>query len=216
MKACPFLNSNKKLALIAIILGIIAIFGGNPNNDKKVSFNSKNLALMIDKKVDRISVIELAEKIIENKADFRLIDLREKSDFDKYHIPLAECYRVTNFNSIDLPRNLQYFIISNSDVISGQAWTLLKARGYKAVSIVCGGTNAWKNKILFPSLASNASEDEIAQFERIKEISKYFGGKPQTGVSVTASDNLTMDMPKLKMPTQVKVKRKKKLQKEGC
>jgi len=215
MSACPYLNTNKKLALIAIVLGIIAIFGGNPNDDKKVSFNTDDLALMIDKKVDRISVNELAEKIIENKADFRLIDIRDKSDYDKYHIPLAECYKVVNFNLSDMPRNTQYYLISNSDIISGQAWALLKARGYKGVSIVCGGMNAWKEKILFPKLSVNASADEIAKFEKIKEISKYFGGNPQTGVS-SESKELTLDMPKLKMPAQVKVKRKRKLQKEGC
>ncbi|MFC2131741.1 rhodanese-like domain-containing protein [Bacteroidota bacterium] len=206
---------NKKLAFFAFILGVIAIFGGNPQTNSKVAIDTEDLAIQIENKDNRITVADLSDWIIKEKLDFRLIDIRDVEKYNEYHIPLAENMAVTDFNTEEMPRNSKYLLISDSDVISGQAWFLLKARGYKGVYIVCGGMDEWKNTILFPKLLADATTDDIAEFEKIKQVSLFFGGSPQEGVSTASDDQIKLDLPKLQQ-VQVKVKRKKILQKEGC
>ena len=50
-----------------------------------------------------------------------------------------------------------------------------------------GGLNAWKEKVLFPKAPINGSKDELAQFEKMKEVSKYFGGQAQTDSTIAES-----------------------------
>ena len=42
-----------------------------------------------------------------------------------------------------------------------------------------GGLEEWKNQILFPKLPANASAEQLAKFEKMKEICKFFGGAAQ-------------------------------------
>jgi hypothetical protein len=58
---------------------------------------------------------------------------------------------------------------------------LMKAKGYKGVYTLLGGLEEWKQTILFPSLPPFHSPKDSLAFEKKKEISKYFGGSPQSG-----------------------------------
>lgn len=209
------LDLNRKFAIVAVVLGFLAIFGGNPQTESKTVVDTNSFISEIVNGENNICVKDLAEWIIKQKADFRLIDIRTEEQFNEYHIPLAENINISYFNEIDMPRNEKYIIISDSDILEGQAWSLLKTRDYPSVYMIKGGIDSWKNNILFPKLSLNATPEEINEFEKIKEISKFFGGNPQEGVSTEALDQ-KIEMPKLQMPVQVQVQKKKKLKKEGC
>ena len=93
---------------------------------------------------------------------------------------------------------------------------MLKSKGYKGVYILNGGLNAWKENVLFPKAPVNASKEELAQFEKMKEVSKYFGGQPQT-------DSAVADLkPSFQLPTSTTGVQKtgnapaKKKKREGC
>ena len=74
--------------------------------------------------------------------------------------------------------------------------------------------NCWKDKILFPKLSVNATQQEKLEFEKIAEISKYFGGQPQTGAKATQRN---VELPKLKAPVKIKLKKTRhKRKREGC
>ena len=82
--------------------------------------------------------------------------------------------------------------------------------------MLTGGLDEWKERILFPSLGAGASEEDSLHFLKIAEVSKYFGGTPQTGVQ-TSEVSAVKQMPKLQSPagnTPAGVQKKKK--KEGC
>lgn len=206
---------NKKLALLAFILGFIAIFGGNPQVKKQLVVDTDDLANQIVQSSDEISVKVLAEKIIKEESDFRLIDLRDENKYNEYHIPVAENIKVKDFNDIEMPRNEKYYLISDNDVLTGQAWSLLKASGYKTVYIIIGGMKEWENSILFPKLSINSSPEEIKEFDKIKEISKFFGGQPQNVADSSTTEN-KIKMPKPVAPVSVPVKKSGKMKKEGC
>lgn len=210
------LTTNQKLSAVALLLGFIALFAGNPYGGTTIKVNEKDIALSTVGNSDKVSVTDLADWIIKDKADFELIDLRSEEKFNEYSIPNSQCVPLVQLPSSELQRNQKIVLFSDDDVTSSQAWFMLKSKNYKGVYILDGGLNAWKEKILFPKTPINGSKDELAQFEKMKEVAKYFGGQAQTDSSVTESKT------QIKLPTSTTSTTKttaptgKKKKREGC
>jgi rhodanese-related sulfurtransferase len=210
------LSLNKKLALITITLGVIALFAGDPYGGTTIKVNEKDLALSTVGNADKVSATDLADWIIKNKADFELIDLRSEEKYNEYNIPGSQCIPLPQLSSSELLRNQKIILFSDDDVAASQAWFILKAKKYKGVYILDGGLTAWKEKILFPKAPVGGSKDELTAFEKMKEVAKYFGGSAQT-------DSLVSDAkPEIKLPTSNTGNTKttsptgKKKKREGC
>lgn len=62
----------KALAVIAAVLGALALFGGSPH------------------RIAEVTPVELAEWIRDRKPELRVIDPRPEAEFDEYHLPRAE------------------------------------------------------------------------------------------------------------------------------
>lgn len=209
------LSLNKKLALIAVILGVIAIFAGDPYGGTTIKVNEKDIALSTVGNADKVSVTELADWIIKGKSDFELVDLRSEEKFNEYTIPGSQCIPLPQISSSDLLRNQKIVLFSDDNVAASQAWFILKSKKYKGVYILDGGLEAWKDKVLFPKAPLNGNKEELAQFEKMKEVAKYFGGSAQTDSSITETKQqvklpTTVTAPKSTAPTGKKKKR------EGC
>jgi rhodanese-related sulfurtransferase len=210
------LSLNKKLAFIGIALGVIALFAGDPYGGTTIKVNEKAIALSTVDNSDKISVTELADWIIKDKSDFELVDLRSEEKFNEYSIPNARCIPLPQISSSDLRRNQKIILFSDDDVAASQAWFILKSKNYKGVYILDGGLNAWKDKILFPKAPVNASKDELVEFEKMKEVAKFFGGQAQTDSSITEVKQ------EIKLPTPIVGTTKttaptaKKKKREGC
>lgn len=211
-------NAPKILAFVALGLGILALFAGNINDKTNKTLSNKELALIVENKVDHISVDELADWIIQGKADYRLIDINEEKVFNEYHIPTAENMKITNLLDGNLAKNEKIIIYSEGGIHAAQAWMLLKANGFVNVYTLFGGLEEWKDRILFPSLPPNSSTADSINFEKVKAISKFFGGTPQeTSGSTMAVTTTKKELPKLTPSTgggtSAPPKKKKK---EGC
>ncbi len=179
------LNLNKKLAVIAITLGVIALFAGDPYGGTTIKVNEKDIALSTVGNSDKVSVTELADWIIKDKSDFELVDLRSEGKFNEYSIPNAISIPLTQLSASDLRRNQKIVLYSDDNITASQAWFILKSKNYKGVYILDGGLNAWKEKVLFPKAPVNGNKEDLAQFEKMKEVAKYFGGQAQTDSLVT-------------------------------
>jgi len=211
------LSINKKMALLVFILGFVALFAGSPYKGTELRVNAAELAMIVQKEVDHVACDELAGWIIQGKADYRLIDLRTEKEFADYHIPTAENIPLTGLKDAALGRNEKIVLYSDGGIHSAQAWFLLRAEDFKGVYILRGGLEEWKDSILFPRLADNATAAETAAFEKIKSVSKFFGGNPQVGGTAAAQNAPTMALPKLEASqgAQPKAAAGKK-KKEGC
>jgi Rhodanese-related sulfurtransferase len=146
------LNLNKKLAVIAITLGVIALFAGDPYGGTTIKVNEKDIALSTVGNSDKVSVTELADWIIKDKSDFELVDLRSEEKFNEYSIPNAISIPLTQLSVSDLRRNQKIVLYSDDNITASQAWFILKSKNYKGVYILDGGLNAWKEKFYFPKL----------------------------------------------------------------
>ncbi len=211
------LSLHQSLALVAGVLGLLALVAGNPYKGNTATLNVKELGLLVEKETDHVSVDELADWLIKEKADFRLIDVRSEKEFAEYHIPTAENIPVGSLFDAELMRNEKLLLYSEGGIHAAQAWFLLKAQQFKNVFILRDGLTEWKDRILFPSISDSASPKEKLAFEKRKFVSNYFGGTPITGAS-GISQTKQLAVPKIQMPSgsPSPAGTPKKKKKEGC
>ena len=208
------LSTPKKLALVAMILGLIAVFAGSPYVGSTITVNAKDIALTTVKNSDKVNVLELADWIIKSKSDYTLVDLRDEKVFNEYFIPTAYNIPLETLPQAGLLRNQKIIFYADNNLEAAQAWFILKSNDYKGVYILDGGMEKWKDEVLFPKLAADATPEQVAEFEKRKEICKFFGGVPQTGSTETVDRQVKLPTPQITVqPNVVKPKKKKR---EGC
>ncbi|HEY3381181.1 MAG TPA: rhodanese-like domain-containing protein [Vicinamibacterales bacterium] len=222
MKWLTRLTVNQALALVAFVLGAGAILA-QPTNGAAVRIDPQELALVAERGSDLVKPTELADWIIQGRADFRLIDLRDEASFTAYHIPSATNVPLATLPNADLARNEKLILYADDGTRSAQAWFLLRAKGFRGVYMITGGIDGWKQDVLFPVLRDDADPVLAA---RLRAISTHFGGNvvaAATSVSgaaappavpVVASAAKTVLPPPLPETKAAEVKKPKK--KEGC
>lgn len=207
---------NRKLALLVGMLGLIAALVGNPYSGYSVNLDAKELAVIVEKEVDHVSPPELADWIIQGKSDYRLLDLRSAGEFSQYHIPTAENVPLTRLLDYGLGRNEKTILYSGGGIHSAQGWFLLRAEGYKGVYILRGGLDEWIDQVLYPALPSDSDAAQTSAFEKMKEVSRFFGGAPRAAGQMP-SQVAAPALPRVEMPAGAPVPaapaRKKR---EGC
>lgn len=97
--------------------------------------------------MNEITVTEL-KKLIDAKADFQLIDVREEHEFDEANlkgilIPMGEALERSN----EIAKDKQVVIHCRSGARSGAICQALEKEGYNNVYNLKGGILAWANEI---------------------------------------------------------------------
>lgn len=208
-------SASRKFVLTFVAAGVLAALVGNPYRGSSVRVNANELAQLVGREADHVSVDALASRLIEGKNELRVVDLRPATEFASYHIPSAENVPLTALATHDFEASEPVLLYSGADSHAAQAWVLLKSRGLRAYELA-GGLPAWNDEILFPRLA--AKNDPQLDAKRTA-IARHFGGTPRTdGV-----DAAPAKAPELRAPTApvapsssepaAPVKKKKK---EGC
>ena len=216
MNLLASISLNRKLALLTGLLGLMAALAGSPYSGYSVNLDTKELALIVQKEVDHITPAELSDWIIQGRSDYRLIDLRSTAEFSQYHIPTAENVPLSQLSEYSLGRNEKVVLYSGGGIHSAQGWFLLQAEGYRGVYILRGGLDEWRDQVLYPSLPPNADAAQTAAFEKMKEVSRYFGGTPRT-TGQEPAQIATPALPKLETPASTPVgTAPQKKKKEGC
>jgi hypothetical protein len=89
-----------RLAVLALLLGAGALLG----------------TAIVETEVDRVTVQELADWIIQGKGDVRILDLRSPAEYAEYYIPGAENVTVTQLAEYPLYRNEQIVMYSGGGI----------------------------------------------------------------------------------------------------
>jgi len=172
-------NLTVQFAWAALLLGALAAFAGSPYRAAHATVDVQRLARAVAHEEDHVTAIELAEWIRGRKAGLRIVDLRTAAEFETYHVPRAERIALESLATAPLHATDTIVLISGGGAHAAQAWVLLQALGYKQVYFLRGGLQEWIDDVMNPTILATAPPRAMAEFKRVGEISRYFGGVPR-------------------------------------
>ncbi len=209
----PKLSTNQWLAVVAFLLGALAV-AGRPYAGTRTSLDARELARIVEGRVDHVTAPELADWIMQGRADYRLIDIREDTAYARYHVPGAENVPIRELPEYPLLRNERIVLYSDGGIHAAQAWFLLKAMDFPGVYTLLGGLDAWIDEVLYPAEPSVATPESTAEFERAVAVAAFFGGSPRGAREEEALQELAL--PRVETTSPVIVAPRQKRRKEGC
>ena len=176
------LTLNQRLGVAALALGALAVFA-NVAPGRTLRVSEKELLTAVERQQDHVTPGELAAWIVEGRADYRLVDLRDAKDYAEYHIPGAENLPLPQVADGVLVRNEKLVLYGGGAVHASQAWMVLKARGFLAAYTLLGGLDAWKEEVLFPLAPAQPTAEERTRFDRAVQVARFFGGQPRAAAA---------------------------------
>lgn len=196
MRILSKLTLNQKLGGLAVALGALAVFA-NVAPGHTVTFDAKELLTGVERKEDHVTPAELAAWIVEGRADYRLVDIRDERAFAEYHIPTAENVPLATVADGTLGRTEKLVLYGDGGIHAAQAWMVLKGRGYTSAYTLLEGLDAWKDEVLFPVMPQSPTPEQQTQFERAAQVAKFFGGQPR---AAAAQGSRPVALPTQSMP----------------
>jgi rhodanese-related sulfurtransferase len=133
---------------------------------------------------DRISVEDLAARLVEGRGDFLLVDVRSPGDYSQgrigeaQNIPMADL--VSPESLAKLPTDRPIFLYSNGSENAAKAAVLLRIQGLDA-RLVAGGYNAWQAQILNPDVAAAPVPGETHEAAKQRAYACHFAGGTPAG-----------------------------------
>jgi len=171
---------NERLALLALVLGLVAV-AATPYRGGRAVVDAKDLTAEIAAGHGRVTPLELADWIIQDREDFRLIDLRSEAEFQRYHIPTAENVPVERLGELAIGHQEKVLVYAASDLPAAQAWLVLRSQGYRGVSVLDGSLGRWNDEVLFPVIPDGQGAAVQADAGKLRAVCAFFGGRPRIG-----------------------------------
>lgn len=178
------LSAPRALAGVALVLGVLAAFAGGPGREHPGDSTASTPATAAAQRdADAVTAIDLAQWIRARRPGLQVIDLRAADQFGDYHVPSARNAPGAALDSLRIAVEDTIVLYSESSDQAARAAKLLRGRGYPDAHFLHGGLAAWIEQVMNPILADDASPVAKAEFQRLAELSRYFGGVPRAGVA---------------------------------
>ena len=133
-----------------------------------------------------VSAVQIAAWL-HDRHDVRIFDVRTQAAFDAFAIPAAEHIATDALSALALERTDTVVVYGEAeDGEAVRALQQLRARDISASYVLRGGVDEWVADVLNPTLPVNATEEQEAEFERVAELSRYFGGVPRRAAPTDA------------------------------
>jgi rhodanese-related sulfurtransferase len=170
------------LAIGAAAAAAAAALSGSPYLERHATLDIVELTDTVARDGDHVTALELAGWIKNRKPGLRVIDLQPEPDYETFHLPTAESVPLSSLPATRFKPGDTLVLYSDGGGHAAQAWVFLRAMGYKQVYSLRGGLDAWRDEVMSPALEKGASAGRQAEFARVAELSRYFGGTPRVGV----------------------------------
>jgi len=193
-------------AAILVVVAVILMLLGSPPKLAPLRA-AEEIGAVVGNNEDKLSPMALAEWIIGETGDYQIIDIRDPRDFADFHIegsvniPLALLLSQEGISQ--LPNYKKIVLVFADGARAGQAWTVLRSRGFEAY-ILDGGIKGWWDKVMTPASVQTAeSESETegyaAKIRAMRELFSGTGGQlstPSAPVETQAPPQPTQTQPK--------------------
>ncbi len=171
---------NRFLAGAAGALAVLALIAGNPHPSATSSTaDGETIPGMAIDDAYRITAVQLAEWLRERRPGIRVLDLRRESEYTQFSLPKAELTELAQLGVIGIDSAATIVVYAGEAETAKRAWVILRALGYEDVYFLEDGIGEWLADIMNPTVSPDASPSERADFDRLAELSRYFGGLPR-------------------------------------
>ena len=197
-------------AILIVAAGILALTGTPSGVTPLVAADEiGQIALSGEDKIDPLIV---GEWVIEEKKDFQIIDLRSPFEFTDFNIPGSLNIPFAGLMTRDgmdmLPGYRKIILAAADEVRAGQAWVVLRSKGFDAY-ILEGGIKGWWNSVMTPASVQKPGDDaDPAEYAaKLRVMREQFSG---AGSSLsTSSAPVQSSAPPPPPPAGGKKKKKK-------
>jgi len=197
-------------AVILVAVAVILMLMGRPPNLAPLRA-AEEVGAIVGNNEDKLSPMALAEWIIGETGDYQIVDIRDPQDFADFNIEGSVNIPVASLLSQEgmsrLPKYKKIILVYADGARAGQAWTVLRSKGYEAY-ILDGGIKGWWDKVMTPASVQTAErESEPQEFAaKVRAMREHFAGiKEQLG---TPSPPVEAQTPPQPAQTQPKTKKK--------
>ncbi len=163
------MTSNQIMAAIALGFALFAAVAGSPypaGTDGDSSSSS-------------VHVVDVAEWIRDRREGIQIVDVRPPEAFERFNIPTAANVQLGGLGVAGLDSANLVVVYDDGSGSAARAKTILRALGFDSVSVLHDGAARWVADILNPTVARDATGAERAAFDRVADLSRYFGGMPR-------------------------------------
>ena len=144
-------NVKQKLTGAAVLVGmaLFVMFKGQPTVEQKWERISEVEQPRIDNRDVQIASAELLGFIKNDLVRTVLIDVRDESDFNLFHLVDAQHEALSDIPEkaekeyLHSPANTLFVVMSNDEGPATEAWKLMRAQGIVNVYILENGVNGW-------------------------------------------------------------------------
>ena len=174
---------NRNYIFLTILMIILAAGTLVIRHDKELKQIEPEVLLQeITQPTRYISTDQIARMIIKGDPSLMIVDVRNEDEFQEYSLPRSVSIPMENLLDKD---NLSYFgvpgtkvvFVSNDDILSDQAWVLIKRLGYGSTYVMKGGLNCWMETIIDPTMpGEDAPEDAFVSYSFRKGAQMFFTG----------------------------------------
>ena len=177
------------IILAILLLGAAALFAYSQT--PSVAATPERMAMvgrMILRGEDQVTVPELSQRIIADRRDFVLVDLRPAGDFDAEHIPGARNMTLTEILQPDTARSAAggrtLILYDAGNTQAAQAAALLRVAGVDAQALR-GGFDHWLHFTVDPESELPGQTPILSRAER-QAVACYFHGEymPSAGIPI--------------------------------
>jgi rhodanese-related sulfurtransferase len=158
-------SRNRVLGATAFVLGAGAVVAGDPRAS----------GARHDEFVSAVSVAEW----LRERQPLQLIDVRSADSFNEFHVPRAMHVPLVELSGFQPDPAATVVVYGAESRISWRAKRILEKTGHRRVLVLDGGVRAWLFEIISPTVSRHASGAEREAFDRVAELSRYFGGVPR-------------------------------------
>lgn len=131
---------------LAIGMALVAIVFGQPTIDRRVAWRSQELDAKLASRKVHIDPGELLSLMYNNQIRLVLLDVRDESDFNRFHLIDAHHLSpdaIAKGQPKEINSKAVYVVMSNDEAQAEQAWKRLAVRRGANAYVLAGGINRW-------------------------------------------------------------------------